>query len=117
MWLTEHSHQWRATRSDLREKIPEELWQAVVALRDRYPVSQLCRELHVSAGALRARLREAGGQPASPATPVFVPLPLEALGLPDQWKQRQGKSLSGRTSGSRNAYLLSVQAASSRSIL
>ncbi|MBV9037312.1 MAG: hypothetical protein JO182_22670 [Acidobacteriaceae bacterium] len=77
--LFEH---WRATRSGLREKIPEELWQAVVALRDRYPVSQLCRELHVSAGALRARLREAGGQPASTATPAFVPLPLEVLGLP-----------------------------------
>jgi hypothetical protein len=74
--------QWRATRSGLREKIPEELWQAVVALRDRYPVSQLCRELHLSAGALRARLREAGPQPAPTALPEFIPLPLEALGLP-----------------------------------
>src|SRR5947209_11668438 len=73
--------QWRATRAG-REKIPEPLWQAVVALRDRYPVSQLCRELHLSAGALRARLREAGPQPASTATPEFVPLSLEALGLP-----------------------------------
>jgi hypothetical protein len=42
--------QWRATRSGLREKIPEQLWQAAIALRDRYPVSQLCRELHLSAG-------------------------------------------------------------------
>jgi hypothetical protein len=74
--------QWRATRSGLREKIPEPLWQAVVALRDRYPVSQLCRELHLSAGALRARLREAGPQPAPTALPEFIPLPLEALGLP-----------------------------------
>jgi hypothetical protein len=74
--------QWRATRSGLREKIPEPLWQAVVALRDRYPVSQLCRELHLSAGALRARLREAGPQPAPTALPEFIPLPLAALGLP-----------------------------------
>src|SRR3954469_9169586 len=74
--------QWRATRSSLHEKIPEELWQAVVALRDRYPVSQLCRELHLSAGALRARLRQTGGQPSSAATPEFVPLRLETLGLP-----------------------------------
>jgi hypothetical protein len=74
--------QWRATRSGLREKIPEELWQAVIALRDRYPVSQLCRELHLSAGALRARLREAETQPTSAGTPAFVSLPLEALGLP-----------------------------------
>ena len=74
--------QWRATRSGLREKIPEQLWQAVVALCDCYPVSQLCRELHLSAGALRARLREAEAQPVAPATPEFVPLSLEALGLP-----------------------------------
>jgi hypothetical protein len=70
---------WRATRAG-REKIPEELWQAVVALRDRYPASQLCRELHLSAGALRARLREAETQPT--ATAEFVPLRLETLGLP-----------------------------------
>src|SRR4051794_11974109 len=72
--------QWRATRSGLREKIPEELWQAVVALRDRYPVSQLCRELRLSAGTLRARLHQADTEPTTPAE--FVPLPLEALGLP-----------------------------------
>ena len=72
--------QWRATRSGLREKIPEELWQAVVALRDRYPVSQLCRELHVSAGVLRARLRQAETQPSAAAE--FVPLRPENLGLP-----------------------------------
>src|SRR3954465_12397595 len=49
--------QWRATRSG-REKIPEPLWQAVGTLHGRYSASQLCRELHLSAGALRARLRE-----------------------------------------------------------
>jgi len=74
--------QWRATRSSLQDKIPEPLWQAVVALRDRYPVLQLCRELHLSAGALRARLREADVPTAVITTPEFVPLPLEALGLP-----------------------------------
>jgi len=74
--------QWRATRSSLHEKIPEPLWQAVMALRDRYPVSQLCRELRLSAGALRARLREADVPTAAITTPEFVPLPLEALGLP-----------------------------------
>jgi hypothetical protein len=72
---------WRATRSG-RGKIPEELWQAVIALRDRYSASPLCRELHWSAGALRARLREAEAQPAFPATAEFVPLRLETLGLP-----------------------------------
>src|SRR4051812_20224926 len=73
--------QWRATRQG-RSKIPDELWQAVVAVHGRYSASQLCRELHLSAGALRARLHEAEAQSASTATPEFVPLPLEALGLP-----------------------------------
>jgi hypothetical protein len=50
--------QWRATRQG-RSKIPEELWQAVVALR--------------------ARLREVeNGNPLSP--PAFVPLPLADWG-------------------------------------
>jgi hypothetical protein len=74
--------QWRAARSGLREKIPEPLWQAAVALRDRYPVSQLCRELHVSAGALRTRLRQADTQPVTAAPAEFVPLRLETLALP-----------------------------------
>src|SRR3954453_3166675 len=65
--------QWRATRQG-RSIIPEELWQAVVALHGRYSASQLCHELHLSAGALRARLREIeNGSPLSP--PAFVPLP------------------------------------------
>src|SRR5947209_19494883 len=52
--------QWRATRSGLREKIPEPLWQAVVALRDRYPVSQLYVKLRqdgVNRGSFAGKLR------------------------------------------------------------
>jgi hypothetical protein len=65
--------QWCATRPG-RSKIPDELWQAVAALQDRYSASQLCRELHLSAGALRSHLQAAAGaKPSSP--PVFVPLP------------------------------------------
>jgi hypothetical protein len=65
--------QWRALRPG-RSKIPEELWQAVVALHGRYSASQLCHEWHLSAGALRARLRAIeNGNPLSP--PTFVPLP------------------------------------------
>jgi hypothetical protein len=65
--------QWRATRQG-RSKIPDELWQAVVALHGRYSASQLCHEFHLSAGALQARLRTVeNGCPLSP--PAFVPLP------------------------------------------
>src|SRR3954447_617414 len=72
--------QWRATRQG-RSKIPDELWQAVVALHGRYSASQLCHELHLSAGALRARLRKIeNGNPLS--SPAFVPLPLADGGGP-----------------------------------
>jgi hypothetical protein len=65
--------QWRATRQG-RSKIPDELWQAAVALYGRYSASQLCRELRLSAGALRSRLQEAArAKPSS--RPAFVPLP------------------------------------------
>jgi hypothetical protein len=69
--------QWRATRSG-REKIPEPLWQAVVALHGRYSASQLCRELHLSAGALRSRLPK-GTAPKSSSRPAFVALPAADL--------------------------------------
>jgi hypothetical protein len=69
--------EWRATRPG-RSKIPEELWQAVVALHDRYSASQLCRELRLSAGALRSHLQEAARVQPS-ARPVFVSLPAPPL--------------------------------------
>src|SRR4051794_29438028 len=65
--------QWRATRQG-RSKIPDELWQAVVALHGRYSASQLCHELHLNAGALRARLREREKE-RPPVPPTFVLLP------------------------------------------
>jgi hypothetical protein len=72
--------QWRATRPG-RWKIPDELWQAVVALHDRYSASQLCRELHLSAGALRSRLQEAAAAKPS-SSPAFVPLRPEPFSRP-----------------------------------
>jgi len=72
--------QWRATRVG-RSKIPEELWQAVVALHGRYSASQLCQELRLSAGALRSRLPQTTpSKPASP--PAFVSLPAQDLSWP-----------------------------------
>jgi hypothetical protein len=72
--------QWRSTRQG-RSKIPDELWQAAVALHGRYSASQLCRELHLSAGALRSRLPKATPKTAV-SRPVFVPLPAESLAWP-----------------------------------
>jgi hypothetical protein len=65
--------EWRATRQG-RSKIPDELWQAAVALHGRYSASQLCRELHLSAGALRSRLQETA-RAKQASRPAFVALP------------------------------------------
>ena len=75
--LFEH---WRATRQG-RSKIPEELWQAALALHGRYSASQLCRELRLSAGALRTRLQE-GASEKSSSHPTFVPVRAESFGWP-----------------------------------
>src|SRR3954452_22615577 len=72
--------QWRATRQG-RSKIPDELWQAVVTLHGRYSASQLCRELRLSAGALRSRLQE-GASEKSSSHPTFVPVRAEPFGWP-----------------------------------
>jgi hypothetical protein len=71
--------QWRATRVG-RAKIPDELWQAVVALHGCYSASQLCRELRLSAGALRSRLQEGASEKSS--HPAFVPVRAEPFGWP-----------------------------------
>jgi len=71
--------QWRAARQG-RSKIPDELWQAAVALHGRYSASQLCHELRLSAGALRSRLQE-GASVKSSSRPAFVPVRTE----PGDW--------------------------------
>ena len=63
---------WRAARQG-RSKIPDELWQAAVSLHGRYSASQLCRELRLSAGALRSRLPRTMPTTTS-ARPAFLPL-------------------------------------------
>src|SRR4051794_22677899 len=72
--------QWRSTRQG-RSKIPDELWQAAVALHGRYSASQLCRELRLSAGALRSRLPKTMPK-TTVSRPAFVPLPTETFGWP-----------------------------------
>jgi hypothetical protein len=75
--LFEH---WRATRQG-RSKIPDELWQAAIALHGRYSASQLCRELRLSAGALRSRLTKIASAESS-SRPAFVPVRAESCAWP-----------------------------------
>jgi hypothetical protein len=81
--------QWRATRQG-RSKIPDELWQAVVALHARYSASQLCRELRLSAGALRSHLPEAARAQQSSA-PAILTAPAEEIRL--VWERADGTRL------------------------
>jgi hypothetical protein len=76
--------QWRATRSG-RSKIPDELWQAAVALHGRYSASPLCRELRLSAGALHSRLRDTSPEKTK-ALPVFVPF-VPTRNVITEWNQ------------------------------
>jgi hypothetical protein len=74
--------QWRATRVG-RSKIPDELWQAAIALHGRYSASQLCHELRLSAGALRSRLPQTTPK-TTISRPAFVPLTTEPVPGPAQ---------------------------------
>ena len=72
--------QWRATRTG-RGKIPDPLWQAAIALQDRYSVGQICRELRLCDSDLRARSRTTQSAPQGP-TPSFVALPPQTFASP-----------------------------------
>jgi hypothetical protein len=90
--------QWRATRQG-RAKIPDELWQAAVALHGRYSASQLCRELRLSAAALREHLSLVSAEKMR-SSPTFVPLspavpsvPLTAPVIRLAWERADGTRL------------------------
>ena len=90
--------QWRATRQG-RAKIPDELWQAAVALHGRYSASQLCRELRLSAAALREHLSPVSVEKMK-SSPTFVPLspavpsvPLTAPVIRLAWERADGTRL------------------------
>jgi hypothetical protein len=50
--------EWRETRRNRRERIPEELWSAAVELRKQYPVNQISRALRLNFTDLKKRILE-----------------------------------------------------------
>ncbi len=44
-----HFERWRATRSKLRERIPQHLWDEVKAILDRYPLAEVTKSLRINA--------------------------------------------------------------------
>ncbi len=52
--------QWRETRKNRRERIPENLWSAAVELRKQYSVNQISRALGLNYNDLKKRMLEQG---------------------------------------------------------
>ena len=50
--------QWRKTRKNRRERIPETLWSAAVGLRKQYSVNQISRALGLNYNDLKKRIPE-----------------------------------------------------------
>ena len=50
--------QWRKTRKNRRERIPETLWSTAVELRKQYSVNQLSRALRLNYNDLKKRISE-----------------------------------------------------------
>ena len=48
--------QWRETRKNRRERIPEDLWSAAVRLLDQYSINQISRALGLNYNDLKKRL-------------------------------------------------------------
>jgi hypothetical protein len=51
---------WHATRRSGKERIPENLWTAAIALLAIYPISVVCRELGLKPDYLRKRAQATG---------------------------------------------------------
>jgi hypothetical protein len=48
--VCQHFEQWRETRPHGRSKIPERLWVEAISLVGHYPVTQVCKQLHLNPG-------------------------------------------------------------------
>lgn len=72
---------WRARRIS-RTRIPESLWAAALALLDRYPLTLICRELHISPTQLRKRCAADNPKPPQRQLPQQAFLELSSRALP-----------------------------------
>jgi hypothetical protein len=66
--------QWRATRAK-KSKIPESLWQQVVLLLRKYPISKITKTLNLSGGQVKAKMQSMmTTTDAEHKFPTFVPV-------------------------------------------
>jgi hypothetical protein len=66
---------WRETKTNPRERIPEDLWAEAVKLGDQYPINQISRSLRLNYTELKNRIFGACRQPSDQSAPAaFVEL-------------------------------------------
>jgi len=46
--IKEHFEHWRATRTKMRERIPQYLWDEVKTILDRYPLADITKTLRIN---------------------------------------------------------------------
>ena len=68
--------QWRMTRTNKRSRIPDALWQQIIPLLSKYPISKISKTLKVSGGQLKAMKCSTNIINANPKpqVPTFVPI-------------------------------------------
>lgn len=52
-----HFEHWRATRSKLRERIPQHLWDEVKTIFDRYPLAEIIKSLRINTYQIKDNLK------------------------------------------------------------
>src|SRR5689334_2991429 len=52
-----HFEHWRTTRTKLRERIPQHLWDEVKTILDRYPLTEITKSLRINAYQIKDNLK------------------------------------------------------------
>ncbi len=79
--------QWRSTRTNQAEPIPDELWDMALGLYPQYKRSTICEQLHLSGSGFKRRLEE--GLPAFSDKGFVLASKSEVKKIPKQGQEIQ----------------------------
>lgn len=73
---------WRQRRKK-RTRIPQTLWQAVIALSEQYSINHLSKALRINYTALKSKVKNANARQQNPpdTLPAFIELPAPAVSI------------------------------------
>jgi len=78
--------QWRITRANKKSRIPDALWQQVIPLLSKYPISEISKTLKISGGQLKTMKYPTNIVKAKSKlrVPTFMPISIpQAIGKTD----------------------------------